>query len=436
MTEPARAGRRFAVVGSGASGCYAVEALLRHDPAILVDVIERLPTPFGLIRHGVAPDHQGTKAVTRTLERFLGHPRVRYFGSVTVGRDISLEDVRSLYDGVILATGVNRDRKLGLPGEDLRGVMGSGMFAGWYTDHPEAVDAGALLAHARHAVVIGAGNVALDVTRQLAKRPHDQTGTDISPAVEQGLAQAPLRSIHLVGRSGLGATRFSLHELKELERIAAGRIALDPGSRTLGTPAGGEPSAVERQLLALPDAPTDPGDRFVCLHFGWEPVAFVPAAGDPQRLGAVRWRVRHADGSAHERELPADVAITCVGYDFHDRFGLGAINGVLQNVDGRIGDRLYVVGWAKRGPSGTIAMNRLDSHAVVAMACAEVASSATARPGIEPVLRRRGQAWVDFQGWKRIDQMEIAAAAPGRVRRKLATRAELMSAGARWPDAA
>jgi ferredoxin--NADP+ reductase len=427
---------RFAVVGSGASGCYAVEALLRQDPLALVDVIERLPTPFGLIRYGVAPDHQGTKAVVRTLERFLANERVHYFGSVCVGRDVSLDELMAHYDGVILATGVNRDRKLGVAGEDLPGVLGSGAFASWYNDHPEALDASGLLARTRQVVVIGAGNVALDVTRQLVKRRDGYAGSDLSPVVADALSNAPIDAVNVVGRRSPGYAKFSLHEFRELARLASGRITLDPAARQTGFDGGEATTALLQEILALPvsDAieaagqPIEPR-RAVRLCFDLEPVAFLPAADAPDRVGAVRFVSRSAQqesdaGRVRELTLPADLVVTCVGYDFHDRFGLGASGGVLHHRDGKLRERLYVVGWAKRGPSGAIGTNRIDSHAVVAKACAEVSLSAagdgSVPSGIEPLLRSRGLRWVDFAGWKRIDQAELDKAGPDRARRKLA----------------
>jgi hypothetical protein len=434
--------RRFAVVGSGASGCYAVEALLRQDPLALVDVIERLPTPFGLVRYGVAPDHQGTKAVVRTFERFLAHERVSYFGSVSVGRDISLDELMALYDGVILATGVNRDRTLGLPGEDLCGVLGSGAFASWYNDHPEAHDSSALLARTRQVVVIGAGNVALDVSRVLAKRQPDYAGSDLSPVVADALSMAPIDAITVVGRRAAGHAKFSLHEFRELARLATGRITLDPLARQAGPAVEEASDAVMREILSLPDSgaiepsvgSSEPG-RAVRLCFGLEPVAFLPAADAPDRIGAVRFESTSAHRTGDARcvrqvTLPADLVVTCVGYDFHDRFGLGASGGVLHHLDGKIKERLYVVGWAKRGPLGTVGTNRIDSHAVVAKACAEVpVGDGSIAPGIASLLRSRGLDWVDFAGWKRIDRTELDKAGPGRVRRKLTSRSEQMAVG-------
>ncbi len=443
MRPTPTAARRFAVIGSGASGCYAVEALLRQDPETRIDVIERLPTPFGLIRYGVAPDHQGTKAVARTLERFLGNPRVRYFGNVAVGREIRLDEIASVYDAVILATGVNRDRKLGLPGEDLRGVLGSGAFAGWYNDHPDAVEVKPILARTRRAVVIGAGNVALDVARQLAKRPHDQAGTDISSMVEQALSNAPIESVMLAGRCVPQGARFSLHEFRELNRVAAGRIGLDPRARSMSSKPTESVPALQQELLALPcsniDASHDALERRqVKLHFGFEPLEFIPSASDPSCVTAVRWRVRTTDAHREEHRseelvLPADLVVTCIGYDFQNRFGLGAAGGVLHHSDGKIRDKLYVVGWAKRGPSGTIATNRADSHAVVEKVCKEVLHPAgcSVLPGIEPMLRERGLNWIDYAGWKEIDRLEMSAAAPGRVRSKLTSRENQLAVGGR-----
>ncbi len=439
--------RRFAVVGSCASGCYAVEALLRRDPLARVDVIERLPTPFGLIRYGVAPDHQGTKAVLNALGRFLANERVRYFGNITIGRDISLDALQAAYDGVILATGINRDRKLGIPGEDLDGVLGSGVLAGWYNDHPEALDAGALLERTRRVVVVGSGNVALDVVRMLAKGPAAFAGSDLSSGTSRALARAPIRTIALTGRRGPAHNKFSLHEFHEVAGLDSVRLALDPSARALWSGASGT-AAVLREMLALPDTDAAPiptgtyrADRALNLYFGLEPVAFLPCPETPGRVGSIQFEAMTLHGDSYERTgrqvtLPADMVVTCIGYEFHDRFGLGSCNGMLEHQDGRIRDRLYVVGWAKRGASGTIGTNRVDSHTVAAKVCTEVPippEGSAARCGLEPLVRARDLPWVDFAGWKRIDQAEVDAAGAGRVRRKLASRAGLLAAAAVTP---
>jgi len=437
--------RRFAVVGSGASGCYAVEALLRRDPQARVDVIERLPTPFGLIRYGVAPDHQGTKAVFHTLERFLGHERVRYFGNITIGRDISIEELLAAYDGVILATGINRDRKLCVPGEELEGVMGSGVLACWYNDHPEAFDARAMIARARRVVVIGSGNVALDIVRVLTKDPREFVGSDLSPATTVALDGLQIETIAVIGRRGPTHNKFSLHEFREVAGLASVRVRLDPVARALGVDAAGSKANVLQELLALPDLAEQPSvtgahasKRDLHFHFGLEPTAFLPSATAQGRVGAVRFDTMAWQDGAYVRTarqvvLPADLVITCIGYEFHDHFGLGTRDGVLEHDNGRIRERLYVVGWAKRGASGTIGTNRSDSHTVAAKVCAEVpgtADNSMRNTGIEPLARARGLQWVDHTGWKRINQAEIDAAGPDRVRCKLTNRGAQLAVGA------
>ncbi|MBN9463396.1 MAG: FAD-dependent oxidoreductase, partial [Burkholderiales bacterium] len=192
--------RHIAIIGSGPAGCYLADHLLRLAPDAHIDVLERLPVPFGLVRYGVAPDHQGTKAVVRVLDRVLGRERVGFFGNLEIGRDVRLDELRSLYDAVVLATGAPRDRRLGIPGEDLPGVVGSGAFVGWYNGHPD--HAPPPLRSVRSAVVVGNGNVAIDVARILAKSPAEMAGSDLAPQVLELLAAQPIETIHVVGRRG------------------------------------------------------------------------------------------------------------------------------------------------------------------------------------------------------------------------------------------
>ena len=206
--------KNIAIIGSGPADCYLADSLLRLIPDASIDIFERLPVPFGLVRYGVAPDHQGTKAVVRVLDRVLSRDRVSFFGNVEVGRDIRMEELLSLYDAVALATGAARDRRLNIPGEDIAGVVGSGAFVGWYNSHPEhqppAVDG------VRSAVVIGNGNVAIDVARVLAKNSAELAGSDLSPEVMSWLEGQPIETIHIVGRRSAADAKFTQHELAEL----------------------------------------------------------------------------------------------------------------------------------------------------------------------------------------------------------------------------
>src|SRR5271166_891215 len=221
--------RHIAIIGSGPAGCYLADHLLRLLPDASIDVLERRPTPFGLIRYGVAPDHQGTKAVTRVLDRVLSRDRVSFFGNVEVGGDVRLAELAAMYDAVVLATGASRDRRLGVPGEDLPGVMGSGSFVGWYNGHPESPAPS--IANVRSAVIIGNGNVAIDVARILGKSQAELIGSDLSTEAMSWLRAQPIETIHIVGRRSAADARFSEHELAELGTLQRAQpVVVDPAA--------------------------------------------------------------------------------------------------------------------------------------------------------------------------------------------------------------
>ena len=221
--------RHVAIIGSGPAGCYLADQLLRLVPDSSIDILERLPAPFGLIRYGVAPDHQGTKAIARVLDRVLSRERVNFFGNVEVGRDVRLDELMSLYDAVVLATGATRDRKLAIPGEDLRGVIASGAFTGWYNSHPD--HRAPRVQGVRSVVIIGNGNVAIDVARILAKGPAELAGSDLSPDVTAWLTTQPIETIHIVGRRAAADAKFTEHELAELGTLERARpVVVDPAA--------------------------------------------------------------------------------------------------------------------------------------------------------------------------------------------------------------
>jgi len=206
--------KSIAIIGSGPAGCYLADQLLRLVPDASIDVLEKLPVPFGLIRYGVAPDHQSTKAVTRVFDRVLSRDHVSFFGNVEVGRDVRLDELMTLYDAVVLATGAARDRRVSIPGEDLLGVVGSGSFVGWYNGHPHSQ--APVVSGVRSAVIVGNGNVAIDVARILAKGPEELAGSDVDGRVAAWLMALPLQTVHIVGRRAAAEAKFTDHELAEL----------------------------------------------------------------------------------------------------------------------------------------------------------------------------------------------------------------------------
>jgi len=408
-----------AIVGAGPAGCYAAERLARVAPDAAIDVIERLPTPYGLVRAGVAPDHQGTKAVERVLERALTRPNVAFLGNVEIGRDLSLEGLRGLYDAVILATGAPEDRRLGIPGEELAGVFGSGAFTRWINGHPDAADLPVRLEAVRSAVVIGNGNVAIDVARVLAKSREEMARSDLAPSIEAAIAAAPLEEIHIVGRRGPAEAHFTPLELEELGRLA--RAAPLVEAAELPAAAGAANAAVLEILRGFAAAMDRP--KPIRLHFDFRLKPLRLEGGGHVERAVFEAQRREGDGyapSGATTAIPADLVVACIGYRSLPCDGLAPEGGVFRNDAGRIEPGLYVVGWAKRGPSGTIPTNRSEAHAVADRLVAETqASGKPGRAALRAALAARTRGIVDFPAWREIDAAERRRAASGRPREKL-----------------
>lgn len=379
---------RVAIVGAGPSGFYAADGLLRGQPDLKIDLIDRLPTPFGLVRAGVAPDHQGTKAVARQFEQLLARPEVRFAGNVEIGRDLSWNALREGYDAVIVATGMVIDRKLGVPGEDLPHVWGSWKFVGWLNGHPDFRQ-GPDLSAVRQVAVIGNGNVALDVARVLAKRPDEMARSDIVPEAGKAIASAPLTDIHVIGRRGPEHASFTNNELAEMGRLGRAVALADPAA--LAVEAAATDSTPERLRKARNleilrgFAANKTGSKPLAVHFRFHsaPVAIRPG------------EIELSSGT-----LAADVVITCIGY---------------QGEDFPKDEGVFAVGWARRGPAGTIPANRADSYAVARDVLAWL-KGRDSRSGHDPMPLS-----IDAAAWHRIDKAEVAAgSAHGRPRVKFA----------------
>ena len=411
---------QVAIVGSGPAGCYLAERLVREAPGCRIDIIDRLPTPYGLVRAGVAPDHQSTKAISRVFDRALTRDGVAFWGHVEVGKDVTLTELRRLYDAVVIATGAPRDRRLGVPGEDLAGVVPSGKFVGWYNSHPDCAGA-PNLEGARAAVVIGNGNVALDVVRLLAKTPAELAQSDIAPAVERVLATMDPEVIHIVGRRGPEVAGFSPHELGELGELARAQPIVDIADLPAEGAAPNQP--VTATLADFARRPNAGKPAAIHFHFHASPARFTGTG----RVAAAHFS--RPDGAA--LVLPADLVVTCIGYQAAPCCGLSPDDGIFANSNGLIAPGLYVVGWAKRGPSGTIATNRGESHGVARRLAGEVTPAD--RPGgdaLATLLTDRGTSRIDFAAWLRIDAAERARGQPSRPREKFATLAALLGSAA------
>jgi hypothetical protein len=403
----------IAIIGSGPAGCYLADHLLRLIPAASIDIVEKLPVPFGLIRYGVAPDHQSTKNVARLFDRLLSRDRVSFFGNVEVGRDVKLNELLSLYDAVVLATGAARDRPLGIAGEDLRGVLGSGAFVGWYNGHPHSRPPAAN--RVRSAVVIGNGNVAIDVARILAKSREELAGSDLPHEVLNWLDEQPLETIHVIGRRGAAEAKFNDHELAELGTLQRARPVISDPAALAGD------GAVAKILRDFADAPMRETPVSIHFDFNLTPAAFL---GETD-LRAVQFR----SASGEVVEIPAQLAVTCIGYESLPCCTAAPENGVFANQDGKIDDRLYVVGWAKRGPSGTIPTNRVEAQQVAQKMAQEISEgNRSGTAALRRVLEERGVRSVDYAGWRRIDAAELSGASSERCRQKLCSTNEMLEA--------
>lgn len=341
---------RVAVVGSGPAGCYTAQALLRELPDVHVSVFERLPVPFGLIRYGVAPDHQGTKAIARQFDRVLQHERVTFVGGVHVGSDVELEELRAEFDAVVVATGLYRDRSLGIPGEDLSGVIAAGPLTRWMNSHPEEV--GSLPPLGRRVVVVGNGNVAIDVVRLLAKAPQDLEGSDLSPEVAESLERADVREIVVAGRSPISQAKFDPAMVKELAQIAGATFEADLPASEDGRQVEALRALLERQRS---------GDRaHVRFHFGWVPQSID---GDSRVE-----QVAFIDSSGSEHVVPTDTVVSAIGFTGP----ADLLQELPEHRDGRIDDGLYCVGWARYGARGTIPDARTDARLVAKSIAADL----------------------------------------------------------------
>ena len=400
--------RQIAIVGAGPAGLYVLERLQKTDPDARIDVIDRLPVPFGLIRYGVAPDHQSTKQIARLLTRALERPNVSFIGGVEVGKHISINDLRAAYDAVVLAVGAGRDRRLGIPGEDLPGVLTSGQVTGWYNDLPDHRIA--LPEPVRDVVIIGAGNVALDVARIFAKSANEMAGSDLAPG---RLPDWPLRRITIVARRGAADARFTVLEVEEIGRLARAQPLVD--ETELPPEAFGE-SAVLRSLRGYARQPRNDRPIALSFRFGLVPAAFAP--------GSVEFR-----SGGDIVTLPADLAVSCIGSEVIEMPGLPSADGVIANRDGLVSEGIYVVGWAGRGASGTIPTSRTQAHLIADQLLASVtAGDRPGRQALRATIEAAGATTFDMGDWKKIDAAERQRASAGRVRHKFARVAEIDAA--------
>ena len=434
---------RVAIIGSGPAGFYTAKALLRVCKSCEIDIIERLPTPYGLIRGGVAPDHQTTKRVAKKFEKTALVEEVNYYGNVEINRHVGLAELRDLYDAVVLATGVQGDRKLTIPGADKYGVFGSAAFVGWYNGHPDFRDLDPSL-DSEAAVVVGNGNVALDCARILLRTRQGMAGTDLPMHVQGAIAASPIVDLYILGRRGPAEASFTNVELREISQLtkAEPRVRKDhlPDDRdaALAVYVAREHRVRERNLKTLGEfAALEPDTKPKRLHleFFTSPVEVL---GDERVEGLRCERTKLVDGRAQGTgeffEISCGLVISAIGYRAELFAGApyDEKRDIIPNDKGRVEPGLYAVGWIKRGPSGVISSNRPDGEIVACYIRDDILvdgdPTKPGRAGLEKLLRERRHRWVTFGDWQRLDALEEAAADYQAPRKKFVTVEEMLEA--------
>lgn len=442
MSDAATSPFRVAIVGAGPSGFYAAERLLNSALPMRVDMLERLPVPYGLVRYGVAPDHPKLKQVTAVFDRIAARPGFRFVGGLEIGPDVSVQDMLASYHAVILATGAPLGRHMGIPGEDLPGSHLASDFVGWYNGHPDQQDCHFDLSGER-AVIVGQGNVSLDIARILLKSVDELRRTDIAAHALEALTHSRVREVHIVGRRGPADTRFSpkeLHEIAELPSCEALVDTADIRAESFAVPAGTDAEkaaaiAILERLAGVRAAK----DKRCVFRFHLEPQDIEGAAsierirfGRPRGWAAGPESVGIECGLVFSSIGRRSCSIEGVPYD--------AGRGTHTNLHGRVVDGgklmsgLYVCGWSKRGPQGTIGTNRACSYETAEAVLADLPALAHRALAAEISLRGIGSThhagrYFDFQDWSRINAAEIERGAKlGKPREKFVSLEHLYAA--------
>ncbi len=437
---------RIAVVGAGPAGIYAADILTREHPGATVDVIERLPAPYGLVRYGVAPDHPRIKEIIKALHRVLGRDEIRFLGNVEYGNDIKLDELRRFYDAVIFATGAIADRPLDVPGIDLPGSYGAADFVSWYAGHPDVPRTWPL--DAESVAVIGAGNVALDIARMLAKPADEQLTTEIADNVYQGLRANRARDVHVFARRGPAQIKFSPMELRELSHSPSVDVIVHPegfeideaGQQAIGRNKGTR-LVVDTLLKYLEAEPTGAPNR-IHIHLCQAPVRL----NGTDRVESIRTERTELQGDGTARrtgdftDTDVQAVYRAVGYlsthlpDVPFDHGAGVVPndaGRVLDLDGTAVPGAYVTGWIKRGPVGLIGHTKSDAAETIASLLADLdglpGPEMPARSAIIQHLAAGGTEVVTWDGWQRLDAHEAALGeAAGRERIKVVPRDDML----------
>ena len=418
---------KVAIVGAGPAGYFAAQALQNlqsEDLQFSIDMIERLPTPWGLVRSGVAPDHPKIKTVSKVFEKVANEPNFRLFGNVELGSDVTIEQLRERYDAIVIATGSALGKKLGIPGEDLPGSISAATFVPWYNAHPDFKDE-AIDLSCDTAVVIGAGNVAMDVARMLALEPSELDPTDTADHAIETFKKSAVRTVVISARRGAEDAAFTSPELRELPKLEHTNVEI--AKKDIEDALARVGVEIEKDTKSNLDAMLLIAEREATSHERTMKFQFLATPVEIKGNGRVEEVVFKKTGGDETFSVKCGLVITAIGYQAASLEGIPYENGKVVNVDGRVAPETYVVGWAKRGPSGVIGTNRSDAADVMKLLVEDLKSPKNAGDISDVITHNRV---VTQSHWQAINEAEIAAGEPvGKPRRKAVVREELLKLG-------
>jgi ferredoxin--NADP+ reductase len=418
---------KVAIVGAGPAGYFAAQALqnLQSDQLqFTIDMIERLPTPWGLVRSGVAPDHPKIKTVSKVFEKVATAGNFRLFAGVELGTDISIEQLKELYDAVIIATGSAIGKKLGIPGEDLPGSLSAAEFVPWYNAHPDFHNIEVLL-NCETAVVVGAGNVAMDVARMLALEPTELDPTDTADHAIAAFKNSKIREVIISARRGPEHAAFTSPELRELPKLEHTNVLISKADIDAAHVRAGE--EIEKDTKSNLDAMLLISEKEVTTHERTMKFQFLATPVEIKGTDKVEEVVFQKTGSDERFSIKCGLVITAIGYEAASIAGVPYERGKVVNTDGRVNENLYVVGWAKRGPSGVIGTNKSDASDVMKLLVEDLKSPKNSGD-VSDLLKNK--KFVSQSHWEAINAAEVAAGEPlGKPRKKAVLREELLGLG-------
>jgi ferredoxin--NADP+ reductase len=419
---------KIAIVGAGPAGYFAAQALQNlatEELSFSIDMIERLPTPWGLVRSGVAPDHPKIKTVSKVFEKIANSEGFRLFANVELGSDLTIEQLKERYDAVVIATGSARGKKLGIPGEDLPGSLSAATFVPWYNAHPDFKDESIDLS-SETAVVIGAGNVAMDVARMLALEPSELDPTDTADHAIDALKKSAIRNVVISARRGPEHAAFTSPELRELPKLEHTNVVINPEDIAAAIARAGD--GIEKDTKSNLDAMTLIAESEATAHDRTMTFQFLATPVEIKGDGKVEEVVFQRTGGEETFSVKCGLVITAIGYEAASLEGIPYERGKVVNVDGYVSENLFVVGWAKRGPSGVIGTNKSDAADVMKLLVSKLEEPKSAGDITEIITHNKV---VTQMHWEQINAAEVAAGEPlGKPRKKAVSREELLNLGA------